>query len=193
MREAIKSAAPCGVRGMELHMHIFLHIYRPGGSAHCADPAAPRCIWLLLALLFRMSFFASNFCMIFGVLGSVLNPKIDPKSVKIRTFWRSVCMHAFSAWILWFVVVFEVLRTSKSMLPCTGEHESRKIAVFAPGSDFRWFLVAFSSLLAPKTLQNDLPKRLQKSMQIYIELLSIFGSIFDPFLDPNLKKLPKIY
>ena len=70
------------------------------------------------------------------------------------------------------------------MLPCTREHDFRKIAVFAPGSDFRRFLVDFSSLLAPKTLQNDLQKRLQKSMQIFIKLLSILGSIWDPFWDP---------
>ena len=103
-------------------------------------------------------------------------------------------MHALLSLISRFWVVLGYLRTLKSMLPCTREHDFRKIAVFAPGSDFRWFLVDFSSLLAPKTLQNDLPKRLQKSMQIFIELLSIFGSILDPVWDPKIwKNSQKIY
>ena len=47
------------------------------------------------------------------------------------------------------------------------------------------------SFLAPKTLQNDLQKWLQKPMRILIDLLLISGSIWEPFLAPKITRISK--
>ena len=101
-------------------------------------------------------------------LGTHFGPKIDPKSTKNqqKAVFFSVTFFAmrFLFVFLRFLLNFRGLRTSKIVLPCTREHDFRKIAVFAPGSPF-------GAISAEKT--------------------SVFCPFGSPFCTPQIEEAPK--
>ena len=58
-----------------------------------------------------------------------------------------------------FLINFRGLGTSKIVLPCTREHDFRKIAVFVFGPPFGQIFGDFTSVLDPKSRQKHLRKR----------------------------------
>ena len=80
-----------------------------------------------------------------------------------------------------FLLNFRGLRTSIIVLPCTREHDPRKIAVFVFGPPCRWILAHFHLIFEPKTLQNSLRDPLEKKVDFWYLFCRFGGRFLGPF------------
>ena len=83
-----------------------------------------------------------------------------------------------------FLLDFRGLRTSKIVLPCTREHDFRKIAVFVFGPHFGQMLGDFTSVLDPKSQQKHLRKRFRENIGFPSPFLVVFHDFWTPFGTP---------
>ena len=122
--------------------------------------------------------------MFFMIFAPLLRPKTAPKSMKITPethsgFWRrsETVFHRF-------LLNFRGLRTSKSMLPCTREHDFRKITVFVPGPLLGPISCDFTSVFDPQNHKKRCRKRSWKTSGFLTSFLLVFGDFGDPFGSP---------
>ena len=70
------------------------------------------------------------------------------------------------------------------MLPCTREHDFRKIAVFVVGPHFGQISGDFTSVLDPKSQQKHLRKRFRENLGFRSPFFVVFHDFWTPFGTP---------